>query len=96
MYADERGKDPFVSLNSRRMFRKWVVKNSGHFPTGSPRDEKRRRYNVFSVSQGSVTTALLEDTMRPDRPRSLRGRQTRDQRNKRWTFWHIESPKVSL
>ncbi|GFV44247.1 transposable element Tcb2 transposase [Trichonephila clavipes] len=53
---------------------------------GNPIDEKRRSSYVLSDSHGSVTTARLEDralAMFPDRPRALRGRQTRDQRNKR-------------
>ncbi|GFS48176.1 hypothetical protein TNCV_2295931 [Trichonephila clavipes] len=39
----------------------------------------------FSVSHGSQTTARLESrapTIRRERPRSLRGRQTRDQSNR--------------
>ncbi|GFV17683.1 hypothetical protein TNCV_4407181 [Trichonephila clavipes] len=47
-----------------------------------PRDEKRRRYNVLSISHGYVATARLVDralTMRPDRPLDLRA-DRRDQR----------------
>ncbi|GFW40211.1 hypothetical protein TNCV_5118941 [Trichonephila clavipes] len=72
--------------NCWEKFCKLVVRNSDHFPTGSPRDEKRRRYKMLSVFHGSVTTVCQEDrtlTIRPDRPRALRGRQTRDKRNKR-------------
>ncbi|GFX66635.1 hypothetical protein TNCV_1428011 [Trichonephila clavipes] len=46
----------------------------------SPRDEKRRQYNVLSVSHRSGATVRLEDrdlTMRPDRSLDLRGRQKR-------------------
>ncbi|GFV53336.1 hypothetical protein TNCV_33731 [Trichonephila clavipes] len=67
------------------MFRKWLFKNSDHFSHGIPRVEKSRRYNVFSVTRGSVVTACLEDstlTKRPDRPLDLRVRQ-RDQRDRR-------------
>ncbi|GFV57709.1 hypothetical protein TNCV_1552011 [Trichonephila clavipes] len=76
LYADECEKNLFVSLIAGEKFRKWLVKNSDHFPTSSPRDEKRRRFNVLSVSHGSVTTARLEEkalTMRPHRPHRSKG-----------------------
>ncbi|GFV59231.1 hypothetical protein TNCV_2339721 [Trichonephila clavipes] len=60
---------------------------------GNSRDEKRRRCNVPSVFHGSVATARLEEKalpMSPDRPLALRGRQTRDQMNKR-----VITPKVT-
>ncbi|GFX56619.1 hypothetical protein TNCV_3954461 [Trichonephila clavipes] len=46
-----------------------------HFPTGSPRDEKRRRYNMLSVSYGPVTTAHLEDRALPMHLDRSRARQ---------------------
>ncbi|GFS74497.1 hypothetical protein TNCV_458411 [Trichonephila clavipes] len=82
-YVDKREKNPFVLLIAGKKLRKCVVKYPEHFPTGSSTDEKGCRCNVLSVSHESVMTALLEEmdhTIR--RSRSLRGRQTRYQRNK--------------
>ncbi|GFU72957.1 hypothetical protein TNCV_4636911 [Trichonephila clavipes] len=66
---------------------------------GSPRDEKRRRYNVPSISHGSVTTASLEKgapTMRRDRPHALRDRQTRDQRNELTEKFRVRNSTVEI
>ncbi|GFY21288.1 hypothetical protein TNCV_3993321 [Trichonephila clavipes] len=81
-YADKREKDSPRFLNCWDQVQKWVVKNSDGV-RGMKKDAGRID---FSDSHGSETTARLErraPTMHRERPRALKGRQTRDQRNRR-------------
>ncbi|GFV60799.1 hypothetical protein TNCV_954191 [Trichonephila clavipes] len=66
---------------------------------GSPKGEKGCRYNVLSVSHGSVMTARLDErvpTMRRDRLRALRDRQTRDQRNRRTEELRVSNSMMEI